>query len=102
MELTEIRREGSRKSEYGVTPPATDNDIPVVEPRTKAQINKARVQFLTLCWTLFLAGWNDGSTGPLLPRIREVYHVGFTIVSLLFVLACIVRFDFLIFASFNV
>ena len=89
IELAEIRRESSRKSGYGVTPPASDNDKPVVEPPTKAQINKARVQFLTLCWTLFLAGWNDGSTGPLLPRIREVYHVGFTIVSLLFVLACV-------------
>ena len=35
----------------------------------------ARIQFITLCWTLFLGGWNDGSTGPLLPRIQEVYHV---------------------------
>ena len=30
---------------------------------------------MTLCWSLFLAGWNDGSTGPLLPRIQTVYHV---------------------------
>ncbi|THV01924.1 MFS general substrate transporter [Dendrothele bispora CBS 962.96] len=32
-----------------------------------------------------MLGWNDGSVGPLLPRIQEVYNVGFTIVSLLFV-----------------
>jgi fucose permease len=35
----------------------------------------SRLQFLTLCWTLFLLGWNDSSTGPLIPRIREVYGV---------------------------
>jgi len=34
-----------------------------------------RLQFLTLCWTLFLIGWNDSSTGPLIPRIREFYGV---------------------------
>ena len=42
---------------------------------TRKQKNKARVQFLALCWTLFLAGWNDGTTGPLLPRIQLVYKV---------------------------
>ena len=44
-------------------------------PITHQQKILARIQFLSLCWTLFLAGWNDGSTGPLLPRIQEVYHV---------------------------
>jgi len=42
---------------------------------TCEQKNRARVQFLALCWTLFLAGWNDGTTGPLLPRIQLVYEV---------------------------
>ncbi|KAF8966641.1 MFS general substrate transporter [Flammula alnicola] len=56
---------------------------------TRQQRNLARVQFVALCWTLFLAGWNDGTTGPLLPRIQEVYHVNFTIVSLIFVFACV-------------
>jgi len=37
---------------------------------------KERLQFATLCFTLFLAGWNDGSSGPLLPRIQNVYSVG--------------------------
>ena len=35
----------------------------------------ARAQFLALCWALFVVGWNDGSTGPLLPRIQTVYEV---------------------------
>ena len=36
---------------------------------------KEHVQFATLCFVLFLAGWNDGTTGPLLPRIQSNYHV---------------------------
>ncbi|KAG7448657.1 MFS general substrate transporter [Guyanagaster necrorhizus] len=50
---------------------------------------RVHVQFTALCWCMFLAGWNDGTTGPLLPRIQEVYDVNYTIVSLLFVLACV-------------
>ncbi|PPQ86680.1 LOW QUALITY PROTEIN: hypothetical protein CVT25_006755 [Psilocybe cyanescens] len=57
---------------------------------TREQRFTGRVQFLSLCFTLFLAGWNDGTTGPLLLRFQEVYHVNFTIVSLIFVFACIV------------
>jgi len=45
------------------------------KPLTKSQKILARLQFLSLCWTLFVAGWNDGTIGPLLPRIQEVYHV---------------------------
>ncbi|KAG5649600.1 hypothetical protein H0H81_002891 [Sphagnurus paluster] len=43
--------------------------------RSRDQIRKGRVQFVALCWTLFIAGWNDGTLGPLLPRIQNVYHV---------------------------
>ncbi|KAF5345935.1 hypothetical protein D9758_011423 [Tetrapyrgos nigripes] len=48
------------------------------------------LQLTALYWCLFTAGWNDGSTGPLLPRIQEVYDVNFVIVSLIFVFACVV------------
>ncbi|KAJ4491257.1 major facilitator superfamily domain-containing protein [Lentinula edodes] len=47
------------------------------------------IQLAALYWCMFLAGWNDGSTGPLLPRIQEVYNVGYIIVSLIFVFACV-------------
>jgi hypothetical protein len=39
----------------------------------------ARAQFLALCWALFVIGWTDGSTGPLLPRIQKFYDVGWPI-----------------------
>ena len=41
----------------------------------KSQKIRGRIQFGVLCWSLFLLGWSDGTTGPLLPRIQEVYHV---------------------------
>lgn len=71
-------------------------DLPTVADATVFESNldsnklaiKAQIQFATLCWNMFLAGWNDASTGPLLPRIRQVYQVGFAVVSLIFVLAC--------------
>jgi hypothetical protein len=57
----------------------------------KDQRLQGRIQFATLCVALFMAGWNDGSSGPLLPRIQEVYQVNFTVVSLIFVCSCSVR-----------
>ncbi|KAH9846506.1 MFS general substrate transporter [Lenzites betulinus] len=70
-----------------------------VSASTPASRRLARFQFATLCWTLFLAGWNDGTTGPLLPRMQAVYHVGFTLVSLIFVFNCL---GFVIGAGANV
>nr|VWO96590.1 Major facilitator superfamily transporter [Ganoderma boninense] len=97
--MTSIRARSPHPPEEATTPPIlTDNeeksvrkslevvngdsesiqpiDIPAtaVSASTPAMRRKARIQFITLCWTLFLAGWNDGTTGPLLPRIQIVYH----------------------------
>lgn len=47
-----------------------------VDPRVLKR--KLQIHFATMCSSLFLAGWNDGTTGPLLPRIQEVYHVRLT------------------------
>lgn len=49
-----------------------------VSGTSKSLAFRARIQFLSLCWTLFVVGWSDGSTGPLLPRIQSVYHVRFS------------------------
>lgn len=51
----------------------------------KRQRRKAMFCFAALCWNFFGQGWNDGSTGPLLPTIQRHYNIGFAIVSLLFV-----------------
>ena len=42
---------------------------------TNQEDRSARAQFLALCWALFVIGWFDGSTGPLLPRIKKFYDV---------------------------
>ena len=47
---------------------------PTLEP-VKRSAWVAHIQFIALCWTLFVAGWNDATTGPLLPRMQSAYHV---------------------------
>ncbi|EIM79256.1 MFS general substrate transporter [Stereum hirsutum FP-91666 SS1] len=59
----------------------------------------ARLHFAAICWCFFLQGWNDGTAGPLLPRVQSVYHIGFAIVSLIFVSTAI---GFLAGAALNV
>ena len=42
---------------------------------TKEQTRSSLIHFVALCWCSWLIGWNDGTTGPLLPRIQERYNV---------------------------
>jgi hypothetical protein len=51
-------------------PTQHDEKIP-----TRKEARTARVQFLALCWSLFLMGWFSGSSGPLLPSIQRSYDV---------------------------
>ena len=51
----------------------------VVKERSKQEANVARAQFLALCWGMFVMGWTNGSTGPLLPRIQIFYDVNWPI-----------------------
>jgi hypothetical protein len=44
-------------------------------PQTSKQLLAERIQFAALRWSVIVTGWNDGSTGPLLPRIQVVYGV---------------------------
>lgn len=44
------------------------------EERKRAR-RREYICFGTLCWSIWLEGWNDGSNGPLLPRMQENYHV---------------------------
>ncbi|CAK5266757.1 unnamed protein product [Mycena citricolor] len=52
---------------------------------TAHQAAWGRVQTAALCVPVFLAGWNDGTLGPLLPRIQAEYGVGYLVASLPFV-----------------
>ncbi|CCO32693.1 Bypass of stop codon protein 6 [Rhizoctonia solani AG-1 IB] len=41
------------------------------------------------CWSVFSVGWNDATTGPLLPAFQAHYKINFTVVSMLFVSNCV-------------
>ena len=54
----------------------TDSTVPAISAAQKAVYRrKFLLAFLPLCFSVFLNGWNDGTTGPLLPRIQSYYHV---------------------------
>jgi hypothetical protein len=74
----------SQVADHGVTPPTDDDTISPEHKRND------RIQFLALCWLVFLVGWNDGTTGPLIPRMQVDYKLDYLIVSLLFVATAIV------------
>ncbi|KAF5389302.1 hypothetical protein D9757_003451 [Collybiopsis confluens] len=80
--ITEVSRQSP-------PPTSADNPDPNAESTASAYRSREYLQLGALYWCLFLAGWNDGSTGPLLPRIQEVYHASYIIVSLIFVFACV-------------
>lgn len=42
---------------------------------------RARYQLFSLYFVLFLAGWDGGTPGPLIPRMQEVYNVCIYIAS---------------------
>lgn len=44
-------------------------------PDFTMSVRDERIYLATLCYNLATAGWNDGTLGPLLPRIQEHYHV---------------------------
>lgn len=43
-----------------------------------AQRRWSVIHLAAACWSFFLAGWNDGSTGPLLPKIQLYHKVSYT------------------------
>ncbi len=49
-----------------------DKQVPIATPTMR---RRGWIQFAALCLAIYVAGWNDGTLGPLLPRLQEVYHV---------------------------
>ncbi|KAF8714701.1 tetracycline resistance protein, partial [Rhizoctonia solani] len=50
---------------------------------------KEWIAIAACCWSVFSVGWNDATTGPLLPAFQVHYGVNFTVVSMLFVSNCV-------------
>ena len=56
------------------------NRAQVVSPEARRLLE---IQYGSLCLALFLAGWNDSTNGPLIPRIRRYYDVSSFVASCL-------------------
>ncbi|KII95081.1 hypothetical protein PLICRDRAFT_86494 [Plicaturopsis crispa FD-325 SS-3] len=56
---------------------------------SKARHRLDQIQFLALLFDYFIVGWNDGSAGPLIPRIQSVYNISYMIVSMVFIANCV-------------
>ncbi|PVF93673.1 MFS general substrate transporter [Serendipita vermifera] len=66
--------------------PSNVGATPAITPETRKH---EKWVLAAMFVSLFLIGWNDGTLGPLLPRIQEWYGVNFTVVSMVFVSACV-------------
>ncbi|KAG9086157.1 hypothetical protein FS749_003879 [Ceratobasidium sp. UAMH 11750] len=80
MNALELQRTGS------VTATSTG---PLEIPAWDMSLKKEWTAIAACCGCMFMGGWNDATTGPLLPKIQESYHVNFTVVSMLFVCSCV-------------
>jgi hypothetical protein len=59
-----------------------DSENPTVSRLADRQFRRnSIIQFITLCWCIFVEGWSDGSTGPLLPVIQRDHHVRYLLTS---------------------
>ncbi|KAG8996986.1 hypothetical protein FRB90_012600 [Tulasnella sp. 427] len=79
-------------SKGGLSVSASTNGMeaqPSSPPESDMSVRDERIYLAALCYNLFVAGWNDATLGPLLPRIQEYYHVNYTVVSILFVVGCV-------------
>ncbi|KAJ3538632.1 hypothetical protein NM688_g6488 [Phlebia brevispora] len=85
VELAVLSRLGNNSGSQTV--PESITGTPPSMPVNAAKT--ARIQFATLCCALYLVGWNDGTTGPLLPRIQSNYQVGYAVVSLIYIFNCL-------------
>ena len=54
------------------SPHAGTQEFDAITPQMR---KSERIVIAAMCFSLFLAGWNDAAIGPLLPRIQEVYGV---------------------------
>ncbi|KAG6845108.1 hypothetical protein H0H87_000807 [Tephrocybe sp. NHM501043] len=70
----------SRTAQPTPTPPT---------PEQKRRQKIALLHLITICCALFGEGWNDGSSGPLLPAFQRQYNLGYLVVSLYFVSNCV-------------
>lgn len=60
--------------------PGLSPELPATLFRTKQQRRKENWHYFSLCFVLFLAGWDSGTLGPLILRIQTFYHASLLLV----------------------
>lgn len=79
IELASLSRTSPNHTTTELPTPTTAGDRPAPSDRN---VFLYRVALYAL---MFVEGWNDATTGPLLPVIQKRFGISFTIVSLLFI-----------------
>ncbi|THH06656.1 hypothetical protein EW145_g3933 [Phellinidium pouzarii] len=92
----DVEHEAYELTEMPVLPAGSvTSAISIADPPnlSAADIKKMRraeyIGFCSLLWSMLMEGWNDGTNGPLLPIVQNHYHIGFTVVSMIFISNCI-------------
>jgi hypothetical protein len=81
IELRRVKHAHKESGTRGITSAQGDDSERSSTKQDQAQAassnvrKRLEVQYACLCFALFLAGWNDGTTGPLIPRIQRYYNV---------------------------
>ncbi|KIO26092.1 hypothetical protein M407DRAFT_24649 [Tulasnella calospora MUT 4182] len=88
IELEDMRAQPISEPLATSSSTVTEKMDPNSPPESNMPIRDERIYLATLSYNLATAGWNDGTLGPLLPRIQEHYRIGYTVVSMLFVVGC--------------
>lgn len=71
----ELHNISSRRDSEGGDDPSGSTASASTTGLSQTQTHNAAIQYFALCFVFYVAGWNDGTTGPLLPRIQAVYNV---------------------------
>jgi len=66
------------------SPPETPSDVSAIEPLAEST-HLRQLRMFAAFIALFLAGWNNGATGALIPTIERTYGITYARVSMLFV-----------------
>lgn len=74
-QLLILEKEGGQVCQHEARKEDETLEPQVGDQRTQQQMLVGKMQYGAICFSFFLLGWNDGSTGPLLPRLQEVYEV---------------------------
>ncbi|PAV15087.1 MFS general substrate transporter [Pyrrhoderma noxium] len=90
VETPGIELENFELSSVPISRVTTAPLVPDAPALTDLELKKARraeiIGFGALLWAMFMEGWNDGTNGPMLPKIESYYNLNLAVVSLIFVM----------------